>query len=487
MAQNNMLNTPEPFAIGAGGTGVASVTTAPTASAWSGWDANKNHTANNHIASYTTTATAAGTTTLTVGSTWQQFFTGTTTQTVTLPVTSTLVLGQSFYIVNNSTGNVTVNSSGGNAVQVMTGSTTLLVTCILTSGTTAASWATEYVGAASGGTVNSGTINQLAWYAATGNAVSGLATANGGVLVTSNTGVPSILAGSGTTNTILQATASGTPAWSTATYPATTTINQLLYSSAANVVGGVTAGNNGVLVSSNTGVPSWNTSLGQGLSVASSVLSVGGANNVPFNTGKGLQDNNGNSLLLFTVTASAVNYVNLTNNSTGNKPILAAAGTDTNIILQLSGKGTGGAAVQGTSTNDNSASGYVGEYVSSTILVGSAVSLSTGVSKDVTSISLTAGDWDVWGLVIYNPAGTTTTSSINNWISSTSATVPTAPNNGGISFLNIAHTAGQSSGIPIGMQRFSLSTTTTIFLSCQAAFAVSTMSAYGFIGARRVR
>lgn len=42
------------------------------------------------------------------------------------------------------------------------------------------------------GTVNTGTANQLAWYAATGNAVSGLATANNGILVTSSLGVPSI-------------------------------------------------------------------------------------------------------------------------------------------------------------------------------------------------------------------------------------------------------------------------------------------------------
>lgn len=42
------------------------------------------------------------------------------------------------------------------------------------------------------GVVNSGTINQLAYYAAGGMAVSGLATANNGVLITSGTGVPSI-------------------------------------------------------------------------------------------------------------------------------------------------------------------------------------------------------------------------------------------------------------------------------------------------------
>jgi len=89
---------------------------------------------------YTTIATAAGTTTLTVASTRQQFFTGTTTQTVTLPVTSTLVLGQTFLVRNLSTGIVTVNSSGANVVLAIPSLTTAIFTCILTSGTTAASW-----------------------------------------------------------------------------------------------------------------------------------------------------------------------------------------------------------------------------------------------------------------------------------------------------------------------------------------------------------
>lgn len=194
MATNNMINTPEPFAIAAGGTGVASVTTSPTASAFAGWDANSNLSSKNFLAGYTTTATAAGTTTLVVGSTQQQFFTGVTTQTVVLPVTSTLALGQSFYIVNNSSGVVTVNSSGSNAVQVMAANTTLHVTCILTSGTSAASWATEYAGASSGGTINSGTASQLAYYAGAGTTLSGLATANYGTLSTSSVGVPSVVA-----------------------------------------------------------------------------------------------------------------------------------------------------------------------------------------------------------------------------------------------------------------------------------------------------
>jgi len=95
---------------------------------------------------FTTTATAAGTTTLTNTSSYYQIFTGATTQTITLPVTSTLLQGWSYHIVNNSTGNLTVNSSGSNLVITVLPGTTAMVTCILTSGTTAASWDFEYVG-----------------------------------------------------------------------------------------------------------------------------------------------------------------------------------------------------------------------------------------------------------------------------------------------------------------------------------------------------
>lgn len=89
---------------------------------------------------YATTATAAGTTTLTVTSANQQFFTGTSTQTVVLPVTSTLALGMSYLIKNNSTGAVTVQSSGANTVLVVAAGKYVTFTCILITGTTAASW-----------------------------------------------------------------------------------------------------------------------------------------------------------------------------------------------------------------------------------------------------------------------------------------------------------------------------------------------------------
>ena len=95
---------------------------------------------------YATTATAAGTTTLTVSSPHQQFFTGTTTQTVVLPVTSTLVLGLGYTITNNSTGVLTVQSSGLNTIVSIPAKATVKFVCILTSGTTAASWSYAFEG-----------------------------------------------------------------------------------------------------------------------------------------------------------------------------------------------------------------------------------------------------------------------------------------------------------------------------------------------------
>lgn len=125
------------------GTGVASGATVSTLAAR---DANGSLSGVNWLADYTTTATAAGTTTLTVGSTFIQNFTGTTTQTVVLPVASTLTLGQQYQINNLSTGAVTIQSSGANNIVVLAAGTSATLTAILTSGTTAASWNAGYNG-----------------------------------------------------------------------------------------------------------------------------------------------------------------------------------------------------------------------------------------------------------------------------------------------------------------------------------------------------
>jgi hypothetical protein len=145
---------------------------------------------------YTTTATAAGTTTLTATSTSVQFFTGTTTQTVVLPVASTMTQGQEFTIHNNSTGVVTVNSSGSNLVATIAANTTAHITCILTSGTTAASWDADFTGfttaltATRGGTgLSSYTTGDLV-YASGTNTLANRAVGTTGQVLTVSGGVP---------------------------------------------------------------------------------------------------------------------------------------------------------------------------------------------------------------------------------------------------------------------------------------------------------
>jgi len=130
-----------------------SVTTTPTASTNSAWDANGNLSANNFLAGYTSITTAAGTTTLTVASTQTIIFTGSSAQTCVAPVVSTLALGHMFRIVNLSSGVVTFQSSGANTVQAIQANSTLIVISNAVSGTGASVWhVVDYTTAASGQT-----------------------------------------------------------------------------------------------------------------------------------------------------------------------------------------------------------------------------------------------------------------------------------------------------------------------------------------------
>jgi hypothetical protein len=143
--------------------------------------------------------------------------------------------------------------------------------------------------------------------------------------------------------------------------------------------------------------------------------------------------------------------------------------------------------VRGTQTNDNAVAGDVGEYISSTVLIASDVELTTGTTANVTSISLTAGDWDVEGNVAFNPNAATTMATLQADIGSTSATFDTEPSGGARTKWQLTFATGASQAITTGRKRFSLAATTTVYLLAQATFGVNTLHAYGFIGARRVR
>jgi len=152
-----------------------------------------------------------------------------------------------------------------------------------------------------------------------------------------------------------------------------------------------------------------------------------------------------------------------------------------NLVIGTSGKG-----IAGTATNDNAGVGVVGEYVNSTLAVVSAVALTSGAGINITSISLTAGDWDVWArLGVYNTTAATW-SYLYGVISLTSA-----------SFSGAEYFVDKPDGVSVAsanfqavvpQQRISLASTTTVYLVCSPSFVGGTgVVGFGSISARRVR
>lgn len=142
--------------------------------------------------------------------------------------------------------------------------------------------------------------------------------------------------------------------------------------------------------------------------------------------------------------------------------------------------------LRGTDSNDSADTGYVGEYVSS----NPAAPVSVGASasyKNITSISLSPGDWDVSGTVAIDPGTGTSFSLIAGGVSLTSGTQD-ASNNGGVTDLP-ANGANIVFGC-LSPRRISVSVTTTVYLVGFAAYATAGTAAWtvnSIIRARRVR
>lgn len=423
----------------------------PTASLIAQWDANKNLSANNHIDAFTTTATAAGTTILTVASTGIQFFTGATTQTVRMPVTSTLVQGQQYYIVNQSSGVVTVQSSGTNTIIAMAANTVARLTCILTSGTSAASWFAEYdqsqltlpVAIVDGGTgVASVTVAPTA-------------TAWAGWDANKNFSADNFLDGYTTT-----ATAAGTT-----TLTVDSTYQQFFTGATTQTVtlpvtSTLVLGQSFLIVNKSSGV----------VTVQSS-----GANSIQAMAA-------GTTMLVTCIltsgtTAASWNATNYQSSSGSYLPL--SGGTLTGSIAFNPTT----AGIVGTTTNDDAVAGNVGETVTASVTAASATSIANATPSNITSISLTAGEW----MVVGNGGITFATGAGQFggfWISTTSATLPDGSLRSGQSMSSGTMSVCAHAAPTVILK---LAGTTTVYLSAQANFSVSTAIRYGVITAVRLR
>lgn len=138
--------------------------------------------------------------------------------------------------------------------------------------------------------------------------------------------------------------------------------------------------------------------------------------------------------------------------------------------------------IKGKSSTGNATSGNVGEYVESKITISSATSLTNATAKNITSISLTAGDWEVSANVNFIGTGTTTTELVFGTLG-TSATLPTDGSE--IYCGTPTTTSTYKTGGATGTNRFSLASTTIIYLVVKATFSAGTMTAFGTLKAWR--
>lgn len=183
--------------------------------------------------------------------------------------------------------------------------------------------------------------------------------------------------------------------------------------------------------------------------------------------------------------------------STGAKQAITATQVPINWASDVVNDGTDWvvenvAILPGVTTNSDAAAGYVGEYMTAQRLGASALALTTGTAATITTLSLTAGDWDVSGQVGFITA--TGTTSVNRITAETTTGAGFSGSDGaGVAALVYPGGAALNSGgngsvvINTGVRRFSLAATTQVNLLTQSEFTVAGLSAFGSIYARRVR
>lgn len=142
---------------------------------------------------------------------------------------------------------------------------------------------------------------------------------------------------------------------------------------------------------------------------------------------------------------------------------------------------------EGVVNASESAAGLVGEYLSTSVLVADKVSLVTDTPKTIAALALTAGDWDVSGVIAYVPAALTSITFLSQSVSAVTNTAGAAVARRST---GLAAVVPGITNIPIQDTptiRVNIAAGATYYLVGHGVFTVSTLDAYGLIQARRVR
>lgn len=174
--------------------------------------------------------------------------------------------------------------------------------------------------------------------------------------------------------------------------------------------------------------------------------------------------------------------------STQTSNILVVEKSDGTDLLQVTN--TSGTNIRGTTTNNDAAAGFVGEYVQNqtTLAAGSTLTNNTYTELAGGGISLTAGDWDVSMIGGLNGNGGALTGT--QWligIGTASGNSATGLDDFNTSATSTMPTANTDITLVIPPYRISISATTTYYGKVRSKFTAGTAVFYGRLSARRVR
>jgi len=147
---------------------------------------------------------------------------------------------------------------------------------------------------------------------------------------------------------------------------------------------------------------------------------------------------------------------------------------------------TGNTTIFGTTTNNSATAGYVGEYVES--VVGPInYPTSGGTPGNITTISLTAGDWDVTFFAYLSSNGATVTTNIIMVSLYSGATQTDRVYGSNWTYVSNPTAASSENFGVIPAYRVSLSATSTVYGKIAASYSIATPYTYCRLSARRVR
>jgi hypothetical protein len=160
--------------------------------------------------------------------------------------------------------------------------------------------------------------------------------------------------------------------------------------------------------------------------------------------------------------------------------VSGALSTTTLASYLLASPVIGTPVIEGITNGTNAAAGQVGEFQQNAI---TGVSMSSGTPQTVTSLPLTAGVWDIQGIITYNPAAlvtqSTRTASLNT-VTNTIAAIDSTNISGS------AIAAGVVTRCLTPTWRRNFGTATTVYLVGECAFLLGSLTCDGMIRATRV-